>query len=92
MYHTITSQIVALGASVTKLPPIAMPGRKYVMVQNVGNVMVYIGNSLSTADTANTGGFQVLPRSYWRDNYSSAVDVWGIIATGSTNVLVEQGK
>ena len=92
MYRTITSQIVAVGASATKLPPTAMPGRKYVMVQNVGNVMLYVGNSLATADTTGTGGFQVLPRSYWRDNYSNAVDVWGIIVTGSTNVLVEEGK
>jgi hypothetical protein len=92
MYLTLTSQIISLGITAKKMPPIPLEGRKYITIQNVGGVFVYIGNSLVTADTSGTGGFQLLPKGTWSEQYTDAVDVYGIIATGSSQVYIEEGK
>ncbi len=92
MYNTTTSQIISLGVTATKLPSNPLKGRKYVSIQNLGGVFVYIGNALITADTAGTGGFQLLPKATWERTFTNNIDVYGIIATGSTQVLVEEAK
>lgn len=92
MYNTITSQVITIGVTAGKLPPTPLEGRKYVTVQNLGGVTVYVSGSLVTANTAGTGGFQLLPRAAWSELYSDNVDIYGVIATGSTQVLVEEGK
>ena len=92
MYLILTSQIISVGITATKLPTVPLEGRKYVTIQNLGGVFVYIGNSLVTADTSGTGGFQLLPKGTWSEPYSDTVDIYGIIATGSTQAYVEEGK
>jgi hypothetical protein len=92
MYLTLTSQIISLGITAKKMPPIPLEGRKYLTVQNIGGVFVYLGNSLVTANTAGTGGFQLLPKGTWSETYTDAVDIYGIIATGSSQVYIEEGK
>ena len=92
MYKTITSQIITLGVTRSKLPPTPLEGRKYVTVQNLGGVFVYVGGATVTANTANTGGFQLLPKGTWSELYTDNVDVYGIIATGSSQVYIEEGK
>ena len=92
MYIVITSQIIALGVTVKKLPPTALEGRKYVTVQNVGSVTVYVGTSAITADTSGTGGFQLLPKAVWSEPYSDNAFVYGLIASGSSQVYIEEGK
>lgn len=92
MYWTITSKIVALGVTASKLPPTALEGRKYLTIQNLGGVTVYVGNTFVTADTAGTGGFQLLPKATWSEPYSDNVAIYGIIASGSSEVYTEEGK
>ena len=92
MYTVITSQVISIGITANKLPPTPLEGRKYVLIQNLGSPIIYIGGSLITADTAGTGGLQLTTRSTWRETYSDNVDIYGIVATGSTQVLIEEGK
>ena len=92
MYWTITSQIITLGITASKLPPTALEGRKYLTVQNLGGVTIYVGNTFVTADTTGTGGFQLLPKATWSELYSDNVDIYGVIVTGSSQVYTEEGK
>jgi len=92
MYQIITSQIITIGITASKLPPVPMEGRNYLTIQNLGGVTVYVGGTMVTADTAGTGGYQLLPKNFWGESYSDNVDVYGVIATGSTQVLTEEGK
>ena len=92
MYLLTTSQIIMLGVTASKLPPTPLEGRKYVTIQNIGGVFVYIGGSMVTANTANTGGFQLLPKGTWSETYSDAVSIYGVISTGSSPVFIEEGK
>ncbi len=92
MYITMTSYIITLGSTPSLLPPIPTEGRKYITIQNIGGVFVYLGNTAVTADTAGTGGFQLLPKGTWSEPYSDNVGIYGVIATGSSQVYVEEGK
>ena len=92
MYWTITSQIISLGVTASKLPPTAMEGRKYLTIQNLGGVTIYVGNTFVTANTTGTGGFQLLPKATWSELYTDNVDIYGVIATGSSQVYTEEGK
>ena len=92
MYSTITSQVIVLGVTAKKLPNSPLVGRDYLVIQNVGSGTVYIGNSLVTADTAATGGHQILPSGEYIATYTDKVDIYGIIAAGSSQVVVEEGK
>jgi len=90
--YSISTQTVSVTTSATKLPSTALAGRKYVSIQNVGTITVYIGSSTVTADTASTGGKQLLPYATITRDYDESVDVYGIVATGTCNVIVEEGK
>lgn len=92
MYSIITSQILSIGVTASKIPPSPLQGRKYLTIQNLGGVFVYVGGTTVTADTSGTGGFQLLPKGTWSELYTDNVDIYGIIASGSTQVLVEEGK
>lgn len=91
MYKILTSQIVSLGVTAKKLPPTPLEGRKFINVQNVSGVFVYIGGTAVTANTAGTGGFQLLPKATWDNTFTDNCDVYGVIATGSAQVVVEEG-
>lgn len=90
--YQIKTQIVSVTSTATKLPTTALVGRQYIRVQNVGTVTVYLGSSTVTADTATTGGLQLLPYASWSENYDNTVSVYGIVGTGTCNVTVEEGK
>lgn len=92
MYWTITSRIITLGITASKLPPTVLEGRKYLTIQNLGGVTVYVGNTFVTANTAETGGFQLLPKATWSELYSDNVSIYGLIASGSSEVYIEEGK
>ena len=92
MYWTITSQIITLGITASKLPPTVLEGRRYISLQNLGGVTMYVGNTFVTADTAGTGGFQLLPKATWSELYTDNVSVYGRIASGSSQVYIEEGK
>lgn len=92
MYIVTTSQIVSVGITASKLPILPLVGREYILIQNVGGVTVHLGNSLVTADTANTGGYQLLPHGEYIATYTDEVNIYGIITTGSNQVLIQEGK
>ena len=92
MYLAITSQIISIGVTAIKLPTTPLIGRDYIIIQNVGTGTVYIGNSAVTANTANTGGHQLLPSGEWVATYTDKVDIYGIVAAGSSQVVIEEGN
>lgn len=75
-----------------KLPATPLKGRDEVVIQNVGNIAVYLGNTAVTADTAGTGGYLLLPRAGYVYKYKHTVDIYGVVASGSGQVLVQEGK
>ena len=92
MYLVLTSQIISVGITPTKLPPTPLVGREFVSLQNVGTGTVYIANTFVTANTAGTGGYQLLPTGEWIATYTDEVDVWGVLSAGSSQVVVSEGK
>lgn len=90
--YQIRTQIVSVAVTATKLPTTPLVGREYIQIQNVGAQTVYIGTSTVTADTASTGGTQLLPYATWYTNYDNTVDIYGIVAATTCNVVVEEGK
>jgi len=90
--YQIKTQIVSVAITATKLPTTPVVGREYIRVQNVGAQTVYIGASTVTADTAATGGIQLLPYGVWQEAYDHTIDVYGIVAGTTCNVVVEEGK
>lgn len=92
MYIVITSKVITVGIIATKLPPTPLEGRKYLTIQNLGSAILYVGNTFITADTSGTGGIQLSTRSTWREPYGDTVDIYGIIASGTSQALIEEGK
>ena len=92
MYIILTSQIISLGITPSKLPSSPLVGRDFVLLQNVGTGTIYVGNTFVTADTAGTGGYQLLPSGEWIAAYESNVDVYGLMSAGSGQVLIQEGK
>ena len=90
--YQIKTTVVSVTTSATKLPTTPLIGREYIQIQNVGTSTVYIGSSSVTANTASTGGFQLLPYATWYAGYDNTVDVYGRVASGTCNVIVEEGK
>lgn len=90
--YQIKTQVVSITTSATKLPTTPVVGREYVRIQNIGSATVYLGASTVTADTASTGGLQLLPQASWIAPYDHTVDVYGIVASGTCDVVVEEGK
>jgi len=90
--YQIKTQTVSVGTSAAKLPTTPLVGRAYVSLQNVGSVTVYVGDSTVTADTASTGGKQLLPYAIITRDYDNTVDLYGIVVAGTCNVIVEEGK
>jgi len=90
--YSIGTTVVSVGTSATALPTTAVVGRKYIEVQNVGSSTVYIGDSTVTADENATGGIQITPMAVWREDYDHTVVIYGIVASGTCKVVVEEGK
>ena len=90
--YTIKTQVVSVGTTATKLPATPLVGRKYIRVQNIGSSTLYIGGAAVSADSTSTGGIQLFPYSVWEESYDHTVNVYGIVASGTCNVVVEEGK
>ena len=92
MYIVTTSQIITVTSAGTLCPTTALVGRKYIMLQNIGNVTVYVGGTMVTANTAGTGGFQMMPYGTWRENYSDKNFIYGRTQSDNCQVLIQEGK
>lgn len=90
--YQIKTTVVSVGTTATALPSTPIVGRKYLRVQNIGTATVYIGASTVTADTAATGGIQITPYSVWEEKYDDTVIIYGIVASGTQNIVTEEGK
>ena len=92
MYKTITNQVLTVTSAGTKVPTTALVGRKYIMLQNVGDYTIWIGNTSVAASTAGEGGYTLYPFGTWRENYTHLVDVYCITQNTSGSVFVQEGK
>jgi len=90
--YQVKSQVVSVGTTATKIPGTPLVGRQYILIQNVGDATVYLGDSTVTADEAATGGIQITPMASWKEYFDHTVDVYGIVASGTVKVVVEEGK
>lgn len=85
--------VITVTTSATALPSTALSGRKTVLVQNVSSATVYIGNAAVTADEASTGGYQL---QYDGDSvvmdFTDDIVVYGIVATGTSTVVVWEAR
>ena len=52
----IENQVISVASTATKLPTTPLVGRKFVLVQNIGSQIVYLGKSDVTADTTAATG------------------------------------
>lgn len=59
----ILQSVTTVGATAVLLPATPLAGRATMIVQNVGATTIYIGASTVTADTAATGGIQLVSGS-----------------------------
>ena len=57
----ILQTVTTVGAAAALVPATPLAGRATMLVQNVGATTIYLGESTVTADTAATGGLQLLP-------------------------------
>ncbi len=57
----ILQSVTTVGATALAVPTTPLAGRAAMLVQNVGATTIYLGKSTVTADTAVTGGLQLLP-------------------------------
>ncbi len=87
------STVVSVGTTATALPTTALSGRKTVLIQSIGSATVYIGNADVTADETSTGGYQL---QYDGDSvvcdFTDDVVVYGIVATGTSPVVVWEAR
>lgn len=90
--YKVLTTVVSVTTAATALPTTAMAGRKYIRAQNIGTATIYIGDANVTADTASTGGVQLLPYATWEEMFDDTVVIYGIVATGTQNIVVEEGK
>ena len=90
--YKVLTTVVSVGVTATALPATAMVGREYIQLQNVGTATIFVGDANVTADTAATGGTQILPYAYWIKDYDHTIVVYGIVAAGTQNGVVEEGK
>ena len=92
MYLVTTAQIVTVNSTGILLPSTPLVGRRYIMLQNLGVVTIYIGGTMVTANTASTGGFQLLPYGTWRESYTNNNSVYGRTESNNCQILVQEGK
>ena len=67
-----------------------LAGRACMLVQNVGATTIYLGKSTVTADTAATGGLQLLPGQSIPIALSSAVLLYAISSAAGGLVLTAE--
>ena len=83
----ILQTITTVGATAAAVPATPLAGRATMLVQNVGATTIYLGTSTVTADTAATGGAQLLPGQSVPISLSSAVVLYAISSAAGGLVL-----
>lgn len=88
----IRQQIISVGNTTTSIPATALPGRKSVIIKNLGSATVYIGGSNVTADTASTGGFPLAQNEVFNGDIGENTVIYGIVASSTNNVSVVEAR
>jgi len=81
--------VVSVGTTATLIAtPSSAPDMDGILVQNLGSVTVYLGNSSVTANTASTGGYQVAAGASATvpTTGASTEALYGITASSTANV------
>lgn len=74
----ILQTITTVGATALAVPATPLAGRATMLVQNVGATTIYLGTSTVTANTAATGGAQLLPGQSVPISLAAAVVLYAI--------------
>ena len=86
-------QVRTVAATATKIPATALRGREFVVIKNLhATATIYIGSVTVTADEGAAGGDPLLPTERMYLEFSSDVDVYGIVASGTAKASVLEGK
>ena len=88
LVYQIKTQNVAVNATATKLPTTPLVGREYLLITNKESTVLYIGNDSVTSSIGTPLGINDTYYGEWK----STIDIFGIVASGGTNVTVEEGK
>lgn len=88
LVYQIKTQNVAVNDTATKLPATPLVGREYLLITNKESTVLYIGN----ATVNNTIGTPLGINETYYGEWKSTIDIFGIVASGGTNVTVEEGK
>ena len=83
----ITQTITTVGATAVATPATPLAGRATMLVQNVGGTTIYLGTSTVTADTAATGGAQLLPGQSIPISLAAAVVLYTISSASGGLVM-----
>ncbi len=91
--YGMENTVVSVGTTAVALPATALSGRKSIIVKNVSSGVVYLGKSDVTADTTTgTGGFQLAQNATFQGDLGENVILYGIVASGTSNVCVIEVK
>lgn len=82
-----TSQVTVNSTTPTALPATALKGRLFVRIYNYGTVPLLIGDSTITTST----GWEVLPKSSETFYMEDSITLYGIVASGSADVRIQEG-
>lgn len=77
-----------INTTATKLPTTPLVGREYLLITNKEGTIIYVGN----ATVNSTTGTPLRGNETYYGEWKSIIDIYGIVASGGSNVTVEEGK
>jgi hypothetical protein len=86
---SILQQQIAVATTATKLPTTPLANRKTLMIQNAGSASIWVGSATVT-NTGATTGIEVPKASFMELEVGPAVDVYGVVASGTQNANILQ--
>lgn len=79
---------VTVAATATRLDASPLASRRLVRVVNIGTADVYVGHANTVTTSGATTGFWIRPGGQWSDRLAEGIEVWGIVASGTQDVIV----
>lgn len=82
------SQITINSTTPTKLTPTPLTGRLFLRIYNYGTVPLFVGfdNTLSSSN-----GWEILPKASETYFIEDTIDIYGMVASGSADVRLQEG-
>lgn len=85
--YRVLSTKVTVGTSATEIPTTPLSKRRGMLIQNISGNIIYLGGS----NVSTTNGFRLYPRVVHIGNYSDDVDVYGVVAAGTEDIIAFEG-